>query len=175
MYDIRNFYDELLKSLSPKTVRKIHLVILGAMEDAVIAGIRPDNPAARIKLPTAKKFEGKAYTAEQAAKLLEIVEQEGEPIRSAVTLGLVYGLRRSEICRLRWKDIDFAAGTIHICNTVVENAGNIWEIEATKTAKSNRVLAIGKHFSQYLRDLKDSQQATGLCLTKYAAILTGQM
>ncbi len=166
MYHIRGFYDELLKTLSAKTVRKIHLIILGVMKDAVMAGIRPDNPASGIELPTAAKYEGKAYSIEQVAQLLKAIEQEGEPIRAAITLGLGYGLRRSEICGLRWKDIDFERNTMHICNTVVENAGHLWEKEATKTAKSNRTLDLGTFFVQYLKDLKAMHESAGTPLDK---------
>lgn len=166
MYHIRSYYDELLDKLSVRTVREINTIVSGVLEDAVLAGVRPDNPALRIKLPHAKKFEGKAYSVKQVSALLDAVEQEGEPIRCAVTLGLAYGLRRSEICGLRWKDIDFESGTIHICNTVVENAGQIWEHEATKTAKSNRQIAIGAYFVQYLKELKAQHERSGFPLDK---------
>ena len=166
MYQIRAFYDTLLKTLSVKTVRKIHVIVFGVLADAVSAGIRQDNPAASINLPKAKKFEGKAYTEEQVAQLLDAAKQEGEPLLAAITLGVGYGLRRSEICGLRWSDIDFDAGTMHICNTVVENCGQIWEQEATKTAKSNRMLSLGSHFNTYLKALRDTQTASGIALDK---------
>lgn len=91
MYHVRRFYDDLLKKLSAKAVRKIHLIVLGVIEDAVIAGIRQDNPAARIKLPSNQKYEGKAYDIEQVAKLMDAISQEGEPIRTAIMLALGYG------------------------------------------------------------------------------------
>lgn len=34
----------------------------------------------------------------------------------ALQLGLVLGLRRGEICGLRWSDIDFAEGVANVCN-----------------------------------------------------------
>jgi len=167
MYQIRSFYDELLKKgLSVKTVRKIHLIIYGVMEDAVIAGIRQDNPSQRIKLPAAQKFQGKAYTAEQANELIEVAKKEGEPIQAAIILGINYGLRRSEICGLRWSDIDFENNTITIRNTVVENGGQIWEEEKTKTAKSNRILDIGENFADYFKELKATHERNGIVLDK---------
>lgn len=167
MYQIRSFYDELLKKgLSVKTVRKIHLIIYGVMEDAVIAGIRQDNPSQRIKLPAAQKFQGKAYTVEQANELIEVAKKEGEPIQAAIILGVYYGLRRSEICGLRWSDIDFENNTITIRNTVVENGGQIWEEEKTKTAKSNRILDIGGYFANYFKELKATHESNGITLDK---------
>ena len=88
-HQIRVFYSELLKKLSPQTVKKIHIIVLGAMEEAVEDGIISDNPAAKIKLPKSKKYVGFAYTEEQVSKLLDDIRADEEPMRSAITLALV--------------------------------------------------------------------------------------
>lgn len=166
MYHIRSFYDELLKSHKVKTVRKIHLIVNGAMEDAVINNIRADNPASHIKLPKAEKYSGTALHSSDLDKLLKQLDTEAEPIKTAMLLAVIVGLRREEVCGLRWKDVDFEAGTIHIQNTVVQNAGQIWEQERTKTPRSNRVLSIGEYLAGHLKALRASQEATGIPLDK---------
>lgn len=70
---------------------------------------------------------------------------------------MFYGLRRSEAIGLRWRDIDFQAGTICICNTVVRNK-TIIEAERTKSKASNRTLYIIPETREYLLTLKHNQE-----------------
>jgi len=100
------------------------------------------------------------------ADLLNSVEREGEPIRAAVTLAVCYGLRRSEICGLRWKDIDFEAGTLYVRNTKTQNGALVIEGEHTKTDKSRRVIFLIDSTVPYLKQLKQKQEADGLTLDK---------
>lgn len=45
----------------------------------------------------------------------------------AVRLGLSAGLRREEICGLRWRDVDFQRDLILVRNAVTEAAGHSFE------------------------------------------------
>ena len=93
----------------------------GALDDAIRDGVIGSNPTSLVRWPKRQRYEARAFTREDAARLLEIAEQAGEPMRAAITLGLCYGLRRSEVCGLRWTDIDFAKGTLHVQHTVTQN------------------------------------------------------
>lgn len=160
------YYKEKLKCLSVNSIKKHHVVIKGALLDAVRDGIITVNFADYVELPKAEKFEGKSYSAEQVSALLSAVEQEGEPIRSAVTLAVCYGLRREEICGLRWKDIDFDAGELFIRNTVTQNGALRIEAERTKSDKSRRVIDLIESTVPYLVSLKEAQMRSGLVLDK---------
>ncbi len=97
----------------------------------------------------------KAYSVDEAMKLLSILD---EPIKPAVILGLLYGLRRSEICGLRWQDIDFENGKMLVCNTVVKFKSLI-EHKQTKSAKSKCTLALINDTIPCLKSLKATQDA----------------
>ena len=56
------------------------------------------------------------YDMAQTAELLETVR--GTRLMVPVTLGVLAGLRRGEICALRWRNIDFARAQL----AVVESA-----------------------------------------------------
>lgn len=163
---LQDYYREQLESLSVNSVRKQHIVISGALLDAVREGIIPVNFADYVEFPKAKKFEGKAYTPEQVAALLDAVEREGEPIRAAVVLAVCYGLRRSEISGLRWQDIDFDAGTLEVKNTKTQNGTLTIEAEQTKTKKSRRTISLIGSTIPYLKGLKQTQAQNGLVLDK---------
>lgn len=129
-------------------------MISGALKEAKRQKLIRDNPADDAILPRKEHFEGKAYSVNEAMRLLSAVEDE--PIRPAVMLGLLYGLRRSEVCGLRWQDIDFDSGTMQIRNTVVKTKTLI-EHEQTKGAKSKRTLILIADTIPYLQSIKKAQ------------------
>lgn len=133
-----------------------HMVILrGVFDDAMRFNVLAYNPCDRVKLPKMKKHQGKAYTAEQATLLLNVIKDE--PIRAAIVLGLFLGLRRSEALGLRWQDIDFAKDEIRIRNTVVKILTTV-EAEQTKSAASCRNLWMSPELKKFLLELKAEQE-----------------
>lgn len=133
--DLQAYYEEKMKTLSVHSLNKQHCVVSGALYEAELDQLIPSNFAKDFKFPKAAKFEGKAYTEDQVASLLAAVAQEGEPIRAAITLAVCYGLRREEVCGLRWQDIDFVNGKLYVRNTVTQNGTLKIEGERTKTQK----------------------------------------
>lgn len=105
--------DDWLRSIKVSTVTRNHyrrLLVL-AFNFAVQRGYATGNPAEK----TAKAKEAKAeigiLTITQAARLLESATPELLPY---VAIGLFAGLRRAEIERLDWSEIDFADGLIKV-------------------------------------------------------------
>lgn len=155
MRDIQAYYDtKVAEGQSANTILKHAVVINGALREAKRQKLIRDNPAEDAIRPRKKHFESKAYSVEEAKKLLSVLDDE--PIKPAVILGLFYGLRRSEVCGLRWKDIDFNNGIMQIRNTVVKSQTLI-EHEQTKSAKSKRTLALVPDTIPYLQGLKAAQ------------------
>ena len=155
---IQDFYNRARKNgQSATSVRKHNVIIRGALQDAMKKNMIPYNPADRATLPKKKKFIGSAYSVAQANALLKVID--GEPIKPAIILGLFYGLRRSEVLGLRWGDIDFQAGTIHIRNTVVKTKTRV-EAEQTKSQASTRTLFIIPETRNYLMGVSADRPRT---------------
>lgn len=163
---LQGYANEKLKSLSVSSVKKHFAVISGVLLDAVRDDVIPVNVAAYVEFPRSEKYEGKAFSPEQVNVLLDAAKAEGEPIRSAIMLGVYLGLRRSEVCGLRWTDIDLDAGKLTVSNTVTQNGANIFEVESTKTAGSHRTLALVGDVFSYLQELRQRQEESGLVLGK---------
>lgn len=143
--------------LSPNTVRKHHANIHKCLDYAVRMGKISLNPSIMTELPAKRKYRGAvAYTPEQLKSLLKSFQ--GDPLETAVELTVTYGLRRSEVCGLRWDAIDFEAGTIHICHTAVMNKGKVVYSDSTKTDTSNRVLPLTTNMRAYLQKVKHQQE-----------------
>lgn len=79
-----------------------------------------------------------------------------------VQLGLFTGMRRGEICGLRWSDIDFNASTISVNRTVeyIPHEGLIFT--APKTKASNRTFKVGANCMDMLREYQLYQKAERL-------------
>lgn len=154
--DIQAYYDaKAAEGQSANSIIKHNVIIAGALKEAKRQKLIRDNPAEDAILPRKEHFEGKAYSVNESLKLLSVLDDE--PIKPAVILGLLYGLRRSEVCGLRWQDIDFDSGTMQICNTVVRSKTLI-EHERTKSRKSRRTLILIDDTIPYLKALKAEQE-----------------
>ena len=164
--DLQSYYEGKLEFLSVRSLKKQHCVVSGALYEAELDQLIPANFAKDFKFPKATKFEGKAYSEDQVASLLAAVAQEGEPIRAAITLAVCYGLRREEVCGLRWQDVDFDDGKLYVRNTVTQNGTLKIESERTKTQKSRRTIPLIESTVPYLKQLKQTQERHRLVLDK---------
>ena len=163
---LQEYANMKLKKLSVSSVKKQFIVIRGALHDAAVDDVISSNPAENVEFPEAVKFEGKSYTPDQVLTLLEAAAKEGEPIHSAILLAVIYGLRRSEICGLRWKDIDFDSNRMYIRHTKTQNGSLVLEGDQTKTKKSRRTIDLIESTVPYLQKLKEDQKRNGLKLDK---------
>jgi integrase len=169
---IQNYYNKKLKAgQSANSVKKHSVVLRGALQEALKKNLIPFNPVDRATLPKVEHYIGKAYSVEEANRLLSVLGDE--PMKPAIILGLFYGLRRSEVLGLRWCDIDFLANTISIRNTVVRFKTEVAQ-EKTKSRASKRTLYIIPETRDYLIDLHQ-KQINNRQLLKDAYIVTDRV
>jgi integrase len=168
--DLEQYAASLLKKLSLSSVKKIFIVIKGALDDAIRDGAISSNPASLVRWPKeSREQKGVSLTSDEARQLLQASERAEEPLRAVVTLGLVYGLRLSEICGMRWIDIDFKKKTMKVRHTVTQNGDVRLDEDHTKTRTSERTLHLAENTVQYFKDLRREQQKNGLPLDKVVA------
>lgn len=153
---LQDYCNKKAETLSASSIKKHWVVINGALKDAVRDGVIPVNVASKdyVDLPQIKPYVGKAYDTEQVSKLLKAAAEIGEPIHSAIMLAVCYGLRRSEVCGMRWRDIDFKKKTMLVQNTVTKQGHQIWEVEETKTSAGRRTIDLIDATIPYLEKLK---------------------
>ena len=102
--------------LSPATVLYIHRIIKHALADAVRWELLVRNPAAAVDPPKVERRSMQTYDMAQTAELLETLR--GGRLFAPVMIGVLCGLRRGEICALRWRHVDLAGAAL----AVVESA-----------------------------------------------------
>lgn len=175
--DIQAYFNSLDGAISPNTMRKHRVIIAGALDEAVLNGwLLSDagNVLKKIQLPKKNRFEGKSLTEDQVETVIKRLANEPEPVSAAVILGLCYGLRRSEICGLRWEDVDFDDRVIRIRNTVTDYNGTRIEKEKTKTLKSRRDLLMMESTIVYLQSLYNKRLKQGMVSNKVCAYEDGR-
>ena len=69
---------------------------------------------------------------------------------------LTTGLRRGEICGLKWEDFDEVAGTLKVCRTVYREAGGELTAGDTKTNAGTRKILLPASTAAVLSERKES-------------------
>lgn len=141
-------------ALSPTTIKHHHQNISKALADAVKRGLIQVNPASSAKTPKSEKFKANFLNPSQLNELLLLFK--GTNIEIPVTLGVVYGFRRSEIAGLTWNAIDFENKTITIYQTVLQNTGGDY-VGTTKNESSYRTLPLIDSVAELLKKHKQLQ------------------
>ena len=163
---VQDAVDELVKDYAPATVHKsIHaanLVFLQAIE----VGRARVNPVDRRKLRL-PPLEKRAKIPPKAALRAIVAAVAGEraryephntaPLRKAIVmLALFMGLRRGEICGLRWGDIDWSRDTIRVQHSRSMTAG----LKSTKTKAGLRALHIPAPVRAALAELLENRRGS---------------
>ena len=128
------------KGLSAKTVRNINQVISSAMDFAKEQRLILTNPTDGCALPKPAHKEMKTLSADQLAAFLREAKESG--VFELYYIELATGLRRGELLGLKWSDIDFNQGILHIRRQVARINGEVVEAPL-KTENSYRTLPIG--------------------------------
>ena len=138
---IQRYYGEMLrdKKLGTNTVHKHHILLHTALKAAFRQGILLENPVDRVEPPRLACPRQFYYTPEQLGDLFSMVE--GHRLELVVKLAGYLGLRRSEICGLRWENVDLERHLIYI-RSVRTTAGGAVVQKQPKTSHSIRRLGI---------------------------------
>lgn len=143
--------------LSVVSVRKHVSILKQCLDDAVRLGLIRDNPARYIKLPrnTDKPERMVMLSALEAQALLAAFRETR--IFPAVVLALYYGLRRSEVCGLKWSAVDFERETITIRHTVT-NTSTLHAEDLTKSETSYRTFQLLPEVAEVLSILRGTAE-----------------
>ncbi len=148
--DIQGYYAHLMneKHLSANTVHRHHDLLSASLHAALRLDLVGQCVTERVEPPRVIPKEAKFYTSENLKLLYQLME--GHPLEVAVHLAGSLGLRREEICGLRWESVDFELRKIHIKDARTAAGAQIIEKE-TKNRSSTRVLHMGNDIYRILR------------------------
>lgn len=137
------------RGLSPRTVRYAHTVLSSALTQAVKWRLLTVNPAKAVDLPkNTQHKEMHAMTPEEATRFLDAAAMDRWGILFAFSL--VTGMRPGEVLALRWRDVDFEAGTVAVRRALITLGGK-HAFGEPKTPRSRRTIPLP---NSMVRDLK---------------------
>jgi integrase len=132
----------------PSTVHQVHVVLSGALTQAVKWKWVPANVAREASPPPVRSPPIVPPTSAEVLRLVEAAEARNPILAALVMLAALTGARRGELSALRWSDVDLDAGTLRISRSMIDMPGRVEE-KATKTGLG-RSLALGSAGVQLL-------------------------
>lgn len=123
---------------------------------ATTNGLIGRDPLAGVRRPSAKSKAMSAWSMDEARSFLQATS--ADQLSVVWALALTRGLRRGELCGLRWGDIDLDAGTIAVTRTRVVVDGKAIDSEP-KTAYGVRSVPLDDALVSMLRSRR-AQQAS---------------
>lgn len=178
--DLDQLYSDLLANgrrrkpyggLSARSVFYIHCTIHRALGDAVKKGLLARNAAENASAPSAKSTkppEAVWWTPAELRAFLAFTADE--PLGSLFRLAAMTGMRRGEVCGLRWEDVDLDAGRLEVrqqLNVVrapgAPDGGLVFS-ERTKTDHGRRSIDLDPATVAALRSVSKRQKEQRLAL-----------
>src|SRR5215217_9134704 len=155
---VRGLYKEKLQSLSPRTVRYIHVTLHKALKQAVNDGLIPRNATEAVKPPQVCREEIYPLRPEQVNALFEAARRDC--LEALYILAVHTGLRQGELLGLKWEDVNLEAGTLQVRRTLTTAKGGP-VLRAPKTKASRRTVklsptaleALRSHLERQLREI----------------------
>ena len=166
--EIQKFYNKIKKhgrvkpsrdgsyELADSMVRGVHMMLHEALDVAVKERLIAKNPTNGTTIPKTNYAEKQILGDEQLDRFLEEIKKE-EYWYDFFYVEVMTGLRRGEICGLKWSDIEFDANKLRVQRSVSKKKGGGIVIGETKTSTGTRNIIMPPSVSEIL--LKRKQTA----------------
>lgn len=142
----------------PKTVVKSFMLLKQALNHAVGEELILRNPCNFVKPPKRVKAKINALSREDRSRLLKLArDAQPTPLAVAIEIALTTGMRRGEICALRWSDYDPLRSTLSVTHALGKGEGGYY-LKEPKSDDSVRTIPITVHLRGVLdRMLEDAK------------------
>ena len=128
------------KPVSASTVRRYVAVLSAALNRAVKWGWILKNPVDQATLPKSPHKTVSAPSVEEVQAIIADIQSHNEVHGMAAFLAVSTGLRRGEVCALRWAD--YVDGKLIVRRSVYK-AGKEYGLKSTKTGRERTVPIVG--------------------------------
>ena len=165
--ELQKFYNKIKKEgrvkpnragtyeLADSIVRKIHMMLHEALDTAVRERLIAKNPTNGTTIPKTNYAEKQVLGNEQLERFLEEIKTE-EYWCDFFYVEVMTGLRRGEICGLKWSDIDFDANKLRVQRSVSAKKGGGLNIGETKTNTGTRIITMPPSVREVLQKRKQT-------------------
>lgn len=165
--DIQKFYNTVKKygrvrvdklhgtELADSLVRKIHMMLHEALDMAVAQRLIIKNPTNGTAIPKNSYAPKQILNDEQLDRFMERIRQD-ELWYDFFYTELTTGMRRGEICGLRWEDFNADTGKLKIRRAIHKKKGGGLTVGETKTETGTRTVLLPPSTAELLRKRKET-------------------
>lgn len=154
---VQAFYTDLGKKTTAENVRYVHILLSGAMKQAIKWNVTLHNPTDSAILPQVKEKEPtKWMTKEEAQTFCDAIK--GHHYETLYKLLLFTGMRPGEAYALTWDKLNTERKTITILHTLARRENGTWELTSPKTKNSKRTLPISDEIVKSLKIHQKEQE-----------------
>ncbi|MCI9267606.1 MAG: site-specific integrase [Lawsonibacter sp.] len=155
--DIQQYYIQVQQTanLSNNTLRRHHDLLSSSLRSAVRQDKLLVSPMDRVEPPRAKQKEASYYRPDELKRLYALIE--GHPLELCTKLAGSLGMRREEICGLKWECIDYQRQLLFIREARTAFGATIVQKE-TKTRSSVRTLFLSEDMLRLLQTEQTRQK-----------------
>ena len=138
--------DEHRRGLEPPSLRAMLSTYRSFFRFLARDGRLRNNPAAGVRSPKVRRKLPEVLDVDEATTLVEVVGNDPLALRDRALLELLYssGLRVSELCGVRWRDLDTEQGLLRV----------------TGKGNKTRIVPVGRMALAALAALRESQPAS---------------
>ena len=165
--DMQKFYNKIKKegrvrehpihgkTLADSMVRGVHMMLHEALDMAVKERLLAKNPTNGTTISKCNYPEKQILGDNQLETFLEAIKGQ-EYWGDFFYVEVMTGLRRGEICGLKWQDIDFEESKLHVKRSVSVKRGGGLNIGETKTETGVRCIQLPPSVAELLKNRKQT-------------------
>ena len=165
--EIQKFYNAVKKygrvrpdklhgtELADSLVRKIHMMLHEALDMAVAQRLLIKNPTGGTTIPKNNYAPKQILNDEQLDRFMKRIRQD-ELWYDFFYTELTTGLRRGEICGLKWTDFEPDTGKLKIKRSIYKKKGGGLTVGETKTETGTRTVLLPPSTAELLRKRKET-------------------
>ena len=151
--DIQQYYLQVQKDcgLSSNTLRRHHDLLSSSLRTAVRQDMLSVSPMDRVEPPRSRQYEADFYNPEELKRLYSLLQ--GHWLELPVKLAGSLGLRREELCGLKWENVNFPRQVLYVREARTAFGATVIQKE-TKNRASVRTL----YLPEDIFNLLDAEQ-----------------
>jgi len=154
---ITNAWNKMLRNnVGIVTIRRCQSLLSNALNMAIQRNLMSYNPANYATPPKAPDQEVHLLEEHNIELILDYTTNHYPEYLPIIMTAFQTGMRRSELCALKWGDIDLDLAVIYVNRTMAKGKNTSLIEKAPKTKAGKRKIDLAPHFAIYLREYLES-------------------
>jgi len=153
----QKFFNPLLdQELSERYIKYIYNILNTSLEKAIDWDLILKNPLRKVDLPKERKRKYTVWKREEIHRFLQFAKDEDLHYFALFFVCVYTGIRRGEVLRLKWEDVDLTDGTLHVQRNQTYLRGT-YSYGSLKTESCNRIIKLDDETLHILMQNKKRQ------------------